>query len=91
LGATITGWAGNCFTVPLPSVPEREGLVHHGNAGPVAPNEGSVLLQAPIDAGWTPDDWDAFSVGAKPMNLWGIVDYDTGFPEVKGETGFGFE
>jgi hypothetical protein len=90
LPALIHGWAADYVPGPLPTVRNMATLVHHGNAGPVGPGE-DATLEATIPLSWTNKEWTELRHGIRRMNIWGVVNYHTGFVDVPGETGFGFD
>jgi hypothetical protein len=90
LAATITGWAATVQLGAMPAVRNPFELTLYGNAGPVAP-EDVATLKAPLETTWGPDEWKALITGKMRFNPWGVIHYETGFPDVPGETGFGYE
>jgi hypothetical protein len=91
LAAVITGWAADCVLGPLPGVPPAEELVYYGNAGPVAPDNTTVTLTAIASLNWTRDDWRDLLTDQRRLCIWGVIEYDSGFPNKPGKLGFGFE
>lgn len=90
LTAIVRGWAADAVLSNLPDIRNEANLVHYGNSGPVAP-DASVTLEAHIPLDWKHDDWRDLLQGKKTLSIWGVLNYETGFPDVAGETGFGFE
>jgi hypothetical protein len=89
--ATITSWAACCVVGPLQPVPDAYELIHHGNCGSVPPNGEVVSLEANVPLGWTTVNWGELLKGQRNLSVWGIINYDTGFPDIPGELGFGHE
>jgi hypothetical protein len=90
LEGTIRGWAAICQHGPLPPIPNVKDLIRYENSGPVMP-DGTITLKATTQLDLTATDWHAILQGKTPLNVWGIIWYETGFAGVGGETGFGFE
>jgi hypothetical protein len=90
LTATITGWACTFSSEPLPSPPDRKALVWHRNAGTVAAGVPATIgTEVPVK--WDAETWKQIRSGETRLNVWGVIQYETGFPGTLGETGFGFD
>ena len=91
LSGTVTSWACAVVFGALPSVPDGSQLVWSGNPGPVVPGHPIAMAGYPIDAEWPQANWKSLMNGTLRMSVWGIIHYQTGFPNTPGEIGFGFD
>jgi hypothetical protein len=51
----------------------------------------SLPIYEPAHGEWTKERWQDILRGKLALAIFGVVEYDTGFPDVPGELGFAFE
>jgi hypothetical protein len=57
----------------------------------VATPDRNVVVVVPFPgAKFTKEHWRKVLSGDLPISIYGVIRYETGFPEIKGETGYGF-
>lgn len=93
LTATIIGWSFACSDDdPMPPIPDEHGLTHQGAGGRVTKDRTTTLSGfTDFFAQWDFQAWDLARQDLAPLAIWGIVSYNTGFPDDVAETRFVFQ
>lgn len=91
LPARVSGWSIGVMDEEFADIPDGSLPQHMASGAIVAPNGGRGRLDAMVDFKLPQDEWKQVINGIRPLTVWGTISYDTGFSEVAGELGFGFE
>jgi hypothetical protein len=91
MSAYVRGWSIAVVDEEFPAIPDETKPQHMEGGNIVPPNGGTVRLDAIVDMSLPQNEWKQVRAGIRPLAVWGIIDYSTGFPDVPGELKFGFE